>query len=113
MQGERIAQAFHFPAGRPCEPRGDPGLRATVRELDGQTAELTLATRRIAFGVHFDIPGFEADDEYFHLAPGGQVRVLLRGQAGHARVEGSVHAINATRAEPIRAATCEEPPDAV
>lgn len=112
-QGERIAQAFHFPAGWPCEPRDDPGLRATVRQLDGQAAELTLATPRIAFGVHFDIPGFEADDEHFHLAPGSQVRVLLRGQAGHAPVEGSVRAINAARAEPIRAATSEEPPKAV
>jgi beta-mannosidase len=111
--GDPIVRAFHFPAGFPCEPRGDLGLRAVLGGAGNGIAELTVSTRRLAFGVHFDFPGFEADEEYFHLAPGTERRVVLRGQGGHSAEGGSVHAINATAPVPIEVATCQERRDAV
>jgi beta-mannosidase len=92
--GTQRAQAFHFPAGMPCNPAGDVGLAATVKRLDDRTVELAVSTRRLALGVHFDLPGFSAQDEHFHLAPGGEVRVLLHG-AGSQPPHGHVHALNA------------------
>jgi beta-mannosidase len=98
--GERIAQAFHFPAGVPCAQEADVGLSAQARKVSGQAIELTVSTRRFALGVHFDIPGWAADDEHFHLAPGGQARVMLRGD-GSQPPHGMVHAVNTTHAAQI------------
>jgi len=100
--GERIAQAFHFPAGMPLGPEGDVGLSAKAAMTGDGTAELTVSTRRLALGVHFDIPGFEAEDEYFHLAPCAQARVTLRRRGAQA-LGGEVRAINAMRAAPVGA----------
>jgi beta-mannosidase len=80
----------------------DPGLSATATMLDECTAELTLTTRKAALAVHFDIPGFEAEDEYFHMAPGSQARVVLRARQP-TQLQGSVLALNASAAVTIGA----------
>ncbi|MDP3758995.1 MAG: glycoside hydrolase family 2 protein [Ramlibacter sp.] len=99
--GQAIATAFHFPAGMPALFGTDPGLRATATKIDACTAELTVTTCKTALAVHFDIPGFEAEDEYFHLAPGAQARVVLRSREP-AELHGTVHALNAAAAATIR-----------
>jgi predicted ABC-type sugar transport system permease subunit len=43
--------------------------------------------------VHFDIPGYTADDEYFHVMPREEARVVLRGLGGRLPA-GRVHAAN-------------------
>ena len=101
--GSQLGQAFHFPAGMPCAREEDIGLAASVKMIDGQTAEVTVGTRRFAFGVHFDIPGFEAEDEHFHLAPGGQARVVLHRCGGGDPLHGSVRAVNSVRGVPVGA----------
>lgn len=93
-QGQAIATAFHFPAGMQALFSADPGLSASAVMLDPCTAELTVATRKTALAVHFDIPGFEAVDEYFHMAPGSQARVVLRARQP-AELLATVHALNA------------------
>jgi beta-mannosidase len=93
-RGTPIAQALHFPAGMPIAPQADPGLTALFERVDERTYEVTVATRRLALGVHFEVPGFVAQDDYFHLVPGGELRVRLQGD-GAAPPHGSVHAINA------------------
>jgi beta-mannosidase len=99
--GAPLAQAFHFPGGLDAQPRGDAGLAAHASTLDDHTAEVVVRAERLAQFVHFDIPGFVADDEYFHIAPGGEARVLLRSR-GAATPAGSVHALNSTRAAAVR-----------
>jgi beta-mannosidase len=92
--GTRLAQSFHFPAGMPCAPETDIGLAARLRVIDEHAAEVTVSTRRLALGVHFDIPGYEAECEHFHLAPGEGARVRLRGAAA-GTPHGQVFAVNA------------------
>jgi len=92
--GKQLAQAFHFPAGMPCAAEADIGLAAQARMLDDRTAEITVSTRRLALGVHFDLPGYQAEQEHFHLAPGDSVCLLLRGSGGRPP-HGHVHAVNA------------------
>jgi beta-mannosidase len=60
------------------------------------TAELAISTRRLARGVHIDVPGFEPSDDYFNLAPECEVRVALCGAPGRP-ARGAVHALNSTR----------------
>jgi len=94
--GVQLAQAFHFPGGLGAQPRIDVGLRASVSTTADGVAQLLVATERLAQGVHIDIPGFEADDDHFHLAPGTEAHVTLRGAPG-AVPSGAVHAVNSSR----------------
>lgn len=91
--GERLAQAFHFPGGLPATAQADVGLAATVTQVQDGIAQLSLRSARLALGVHFEVPGFAADDEHFHLAPGDEAQIMLRG-TGMLPSGGLVHALN-------------------
>ena len=108
-QGVQLAQAFHFPGGLGIAARSDIGLRARVTQHDDGTAELAVATRRLAQAVHIDVPGFQPDDDYFHLAPDTEVRVALRGQPGQVP-RGAVHALNSSRSAQVEPATMPAAP---
>jgi beta-mannosidase len=103
--GATLAQAFHFPGGLEARPRSDARLSAHATTLEDGSTEVVVRAQRLAQGVHFDIPGYTADDEYFHLMPGGQARVVLRGAGGRAPA-GWVHASNSISS----AAVDVEPP---
>jgi beta-mannosidase len=95
--GRQIGQAFHFPEGLPSRRERDIGLQATLRLGAGGQATIELTTRGFAQSIHFDVPSFTAEDEFFHLAPGSTRSITLRpdhtGSAAAPR--GSVHALNA------------------
>ena len=95
-QGTQLAQSFHFPDGIGGRSESDIGLSARATMLDAQTAELTVRTKRLAQGVHFDLPGFHADDDYFHLLPNTEARVTLRGVGSYPLI-GSVCAVNSIK----------------
>ncbi|NPC57363.1 glycoside hydrolase family 2 protein [Caenimonas soli] len=95
-RGEVLARAFHFPDGLATKAQADIGLSAQAVMLDERTAELTVHSVQFAQGVHIDIPGFLADDDYFHLPPDTPVRVLLRRQGDHP-LAGFVHATNSIK----------------
>jgi beta-mannosidase len=98
--GTWLAASFHFPGGLNAQPESDVGLSARAFLRDAQTIELTVCTKRLAQSVHFDLPGFQADDEYFHLEPNRPTPVTLRG-TGNAPVSGYVHAVNSARSARI------------
>ncbi|MDQ6608104.1 MAG: glycoside hydrolase family 2 protein, partial [Actinomycetota bacterium] len=80
-QGEQlVSQSFRFPVGRPTrrESAAQLGLSASLQPLDEDRAELTVATRRLAYGVRVDLPGFVAQDDAFSVEPGHERRVTLR-----------------------------------
>ena len=91
--GVQLARAFHFPGGLSAAAEADVGLAADIVAIGEDAVEVGLRTRRLALGVHFDIPGFTADDEHFHLPPGSDAHVMLRG-AGPLPAGGRVHAVN-------------------
>jgi beta-mannosidase len=78
--GELLSQAFHFPVGRPAgqEPLDSMGLSATVAALPDGAAALTVGSRRLAYGVRVEVPGFVADDDAFCVEPGGERTITLR-----------------------------------
>lgn len=104
---ELVSQDFHFPAGRPMsvEPERRLGLSAVaVPEIDG-TVALTIASRRLAYGVRIHAPGFAPSDDAFSVEPGGSRTVRLHpSRAGQPFVGGGLTALNLTGRVAIRGA---------
>ncbi|WP_207458939.1 glycoside hydrolase family 2 protein [Azospirillum sp. SYSU D00513] len=100
-EGNRIAEAFHFPRGYPIAPV-DLGLSAeALRDEEGWS--LLVISRRLALSVHIEDDGYRAAEEWFHLAPGAERRVRLIPRNGNdisVRPDGELHALNATA--PVR-----------
>ncbi len=99
--GAALAQAFHFPLGLPNRLEGDVGLEA-VAVRRGERYSVTLQTRKFAQSVHVEMPGYLADDQYFHMAPKTTRVIELRPRqadpaaAGRPRPpHGLVYALNA------------------
>lgn len=80
QDAEPISQAFHFPAGRPMtvEPQRRMGLTAGLAEDADGSVRLTIATRRLAYGVGIHVPGFVPSDDAFSVEPSGTRTVTLR-----------------------------------
>ena len=90
--GRVLSEAFHFPLGLDGD-RHEIGLRAgVVRDDEGWVA--TIASDRLARFVHIDLPGFEAADNWFHLAPGVERRVALKQVGDAADPRGVIRAVN-------------------
>jgi beta-mannosidase len=96
--GERIGEAFFFPRRLPSERHADLGVEASAELLQAGEWLVTVRTKRFAQAVAFDARGFVADDDFFHIEPGGERKVLLRGhgQIASARVV-PLNAFAATR----------------
>jgi beta-mannosidase len=104
-----IGQAFYFPGGPASTTAMDVGLQASVRWLDAQHAELSLRSTHVARGVHLELPGFVADDDFFHLSPCTPRCISLRSQRPQP-LSGWVHAINANQSAPFALAAYADSP---
>jgi beta-mannosidase len=98
--GDKVSEAFHLPLGlgRPQEP--DLGLEAHAAP-GRDNWQLTVLTRRFAQWVVIDVPGFAAEDSWFHLAPGSQRTVALRPLDGSPTPKGRVRALNGLHSSPV------------
>lgn len=92
-----VADAFWFPAGYPSLRETDVGLTAAVRPgIDATQRIVEISARRFAQSVTIDVPGFVADDNGFHLAPGQTRVVVLRAPSTPAAsTRGTASALNA------------------
>jgi len=71
------------------------GLQAEVEAVDGGVWHLQVSARRFAQYVQVDVPGFVADDSWFHLPPGGTRATVLRPCPGAPEApRGWVRALN-------------------
>ncbi|MEJ6022200.1 glycoside hydrolase family 2 protein [Ramlibacter sp. PS4R-6] len=102
-QGRAVARAHHFPHGHALAVERDIGLHARIAGHDSFGCTVAVTTRRFAYGVHFDFPGMTADDNHFHLAPGDERHIALRGTLAP-QGRGWVRAINAAQATRIEGA---------
>jgi beta-mannosidase len=94
--GNRIGEAFHFPIGLPRAIEHDIGLSAEIVGGDGLEVVVAIGARRFGQSVSIEADGFAADDQYFHLVPGGRREVrLVRTTAGARPFAGVVRALNA------------------
>ncbi len=74
-----FAQSFRFPSGRTTErrPISELGISGESKVLADGRMEMTLSSRRLAWGVRVALPGFLPDDAYFGIEPGGKRRIVL------------------------------------
>ena len=100
--GACLSEAFFFPLGLPNSTEAEVGLTAIATARAGGEFELKVATRRFAQSVSIEAAGFEAGDDYFHLAPGATRTIVLRpGRNPVSAPRGSVRALNSTAAARI------------
>ncbi|MEZ4439150.1 MAG: hypothetical protein R3B72_08675 [Polyangiaceae bacterium] len=88
------AESFHLPLGPPKHREPDLGLSATARVEEGGDVVVTVSSRRFAYGVVIDVPGYLPTDDGFHLPPGGQRIVKLTRTPTAKRIAGRVSALN-------------------
>ena len=101
-----VSQAFRFPAGRPDhrESADRLGLTADARPCGDGVFRLTVHTRRLAYGVRIQAPGFVPDDDAFSVEPGGSRQVDVRPGTPDVRFGGELTAINLAGRLPISVA---------
>jgi beta-mannosidase len=102
--GQVISQALALPGGADLRQELDLGLSASVVAQDEHRLRVAVHTRRLAQGVHWDVSGWVASDNHFHLAPGQQAEVVFTRHPGSARkpFAGAVQALNAIMPVGIR-----------
>ena len=101
--GAVLADAVHFPLGPPAVRRADLELRGSLLPHPLGFA-LTLATTAMAYAVHIEAAGYEPADNYFHLDPAREKRVLLRPTpSSKTAITVRVTASNASTALTLRA----------
>ncbi|HEX5683726.1 MAG TPA: glycoside hydrolase family 2 protein, partial [Ideonella sp.] len=78
-------------------PRREIGLSAEAGPVIDDAIEVTVRSRGAARFVHFEVDGWQADDEGFHLAPGGERRLRFTPVPNYPRRpwRATVSAINA------------------
>jgi beta-mannosidase len=98
---EVLAQACHFPTGRPTTPQDlDIVALAGAAQPDG-AVPVALAAERVAYGVRVSAPGFTPDDDAFVLVPRTPRTVLLRPCGELPFTTATVTALNLTGEAPV------------
>ena len=88
-------QAFFCTQGLDPAASADLGLQALLARDAAGDWTLTLSARRFAHAVCIDTPGFEPEDNYVSVAPGGSAVVRLRARGDAPKLTGTVFALNA------------------
>lgn len=75
-----LAQAIRLPAGRAVATTvlADLGLVASVASTEDDCVQLAVSSRRLAYGVRLDVPGFVPSDDAFAIEPGHTRHIELR-----------------------------------
>ncbi len=104
-EGRVLAEDFHFPEGMNLALRRGAALRAEARWTDAGDVEVRLACDAFLQAVCVSAPGFLADDNHFHLAPGSQKRIRFRpGANAGERFSAHLEALNLAVPVTLRAA---------
>lgn len=91
--GEELGSWWYFPQRLPAGYDDELEIRAVATELEPGVHSLSLTANRCAFWVSLELPGFDPEDSYFHLRPGIERSVLVRGEPG-AILKGVVQPLN-------------------
>jgi beta-mannosidase len=101
--GVALDRTVFLPGGvqRPVE--ADLGLAGRI-ERSGEGWSAVVETDRFAQWVSFDVPGWWAEDSWFHLVPGVVRRIGLRALDVHASTppRGRLLAVNGARSPLLR-----------
>jgi beta-mannosidase len=101
--GELLSQSFRFPVGRPLvrEAPERLGLTAMLAPRGERDWDLRIDSRRFAYCVRVNAPGFSASDDAFSVEPGGGRTIRLTGQEDGSAPAGTLSALNLRGHVPI------------
>jgi beta-mannosidase len=91
---EVLAEACHFPTGLSLPTERELGITARAQALPNGDATVTIGSTRFAQAVTIAVNGYQPEDQYFHVAPGGKHAVNLRRMHDKATLAGTVSALN-------------------
>lgn len=101
-EGAPLTEDTHYFVGQlPSHQHPDVGLSASAVALD-ESIDLRVSATSFAQSVSIDVPGYVADDSYFHLSPGQERSVRLQRRLASAKPRGHVQALNGHVVKQIR-----------
>jgi beta-mannosidase len=87
-------QAHYFVQHLPGQATADVGLTANATQSSDGCLELSVSATGFVHALAIDVPGFIADDSYFHLSPGQTRSCRLAPRVPGSKPRGYVHALN-------------------
>jgi beta-mannosidase len=101
--GSLLAEAFHFPAGRPATAEHSmPLASAGLHPTPSGAWHVRLQARAMVQSLHIELDGYELSDNYFHMAPGSTRELLARPLGTTDLPRGWLRPLNSTQALPLR-----------
>lgn len=103
--GHHLAEAFHFPAGRPSVVAPGMPLTARIERIEEGNLTLRLEASRFAQLVQIELDGYVLSDNHFHMAPSTarEIKAKWLGDGAPASVvNGWARPLNSAFALPLR-----------
>lgn len=97
----KISEHIHFTKGLAAPRAASSGLVGRLRHLSDDQAELTITTRSFAQSVFIDAPGYDPDDNYFHVSPGDRRTIAMHCNGNKRGAHLLLRALNARDPAPI------------
>ena len=103
--GELLAEDFYFPAGMDLRVQRDVDVRAEAQWREDGKIAVTLRSSAFLQAVNASCDGFTPDDNYFHLAPHQEKRLVFSpsGERLTASFKAHFEALNWTDTVVVRA----------
>ena len=101
-EGETLTQNIYADPSVTHQLTQDIGLTAELRMGEDGTLQLEINSIRPAFFVVIDIPDYLPEDNYFHVMPGFDKKVLIYPQTKSRPPHGRVRALNSKMSTPIK-----------
>src|SRR6185369_9686811 len=76
--GAVLSEDFYFPTGLSLPPQRGDRTQVAAERLDEPRVAVRLASDVFLQAVSVSSPGWQPDDNYFHIAPGSEKRLLFR-----------------------------------
>ncbi len=106
---QMLSQVVHLPTGQARPLEADLGLTAMAQVAEHGCWQLEVSTVRLAQWVTVRVPGFDVEDSWFHLPPGGRRTLKLQsiGTTSPSPPRGTVQALNAVGRATVRVKNAE------
>jgi beta-mannosidase len=101
--GRVLADTIHLPGSLPrvVSRPGDLGLEGHAVAVGVDAWQIVVRSRAFAYAVAVDARGFDADDDFFHVAPGGERTFTLRARTSGATPSATLRPLNGSSSTKI------------
>jgi beta-mannosidase len=107
--GRVISEDAYFPSGYGLAAQPSASVRTRVEALAGGNVAVTLVSDALLQSVAVTSPGFTPDDNYFHLVPGWEKRIVFTRSEGAGEFRADFDALNRGGTIAVRGVENHEP----